>query len=983
MYRNIGLLLLFGGALGVLLSYIYRDLLVLDKTSFAFWIATLRIGSFALLTFLTVSIFSLGSRLVPKRLYILALLLIPALIPDLFHILSFVFFPDFITKNTRDKVAYLFLLSRSFLLLAFFISVFYRESFFKERLLTLACKLLSLLSLVLSLGIVFFYHKLPKLFVEGYGTPWHRDFFEYFSSALMLYLAYRAGKYNLMGEKASWLMVSAFGLLALSSISLALYENFFDFQIVLSSAYRLAAYSLIVFSVLYLFVREENLGVIDASRDILIALIRTKPSWEEGVIYMPLRINTSYVSSMYLYELDSYRLIAQVYFDEKEEPPKLDIRYKAKLAKELVGQFFDRDYHYLIQENYLLVTRLRTGNLENPLVKLHILNLARLVLGYLLNWIYFDRIVNEKSRELQRLYLLLETSEYATQAYNNIDTFSKQVLERLDQTLHMDGSLFYIWNKNADLPERVVFSTNFLKNFPEENIYKYAHELIEDRDTYGIRGRSMFCKFESSSYQAGVIGFRKEKDFDKEELLFLKTVSNQLFHVIRLMKIIEDLEKAQESVKFLSEYDPLTMLYNRRTFEEALAEEIDRADRFGEQLCILFIDVDNFKVINDTYGHHIGDMVLKSVAQRLKNSIRHLDTAGRLGGDEFGVIAPKVGKNLALYIAERLKRSVEDNPVNLGEYRIPVSVSVGAICYPEDTGSKEDILFLGEALILMAKREGKGKIKLLEQEVKEFYSSIRKLEKDIMEAIDKRNVEVHLQEIVDLASGELLAFEALMRLRVNDEIIPPYMFIELAEEFGVIKKLDLALIEKLMSLLRHPDSSFCAFINLSPLDIDESFVRDVRAIVGSFGIDPSRIVFELTERKAIEDMNRVINFVKELKNAGFRFAIDDFGSGYSSFLYLKYIPVDFLKIEGEFIKSIKRSEVDRAFVKSMVEIAKTLNIKTIAEFVEDVEIVDMLMKIGVDYAQGYYIGKPEPAEEKLRRFFSRGESQEPEGKHSQ
>ncbi|MCS7171575.1 MAG: EAL domain-containing protein [Aquificaceae bacterium] len=977
MHKYISILLLLGGALATFIAFLYRDQLVLDRSSFAFWIATLRITSFAFLFFIVLTLLALGPRIVCQRFYLIGVFLIPSLVPDLFHILSFVFFPDFITKNTRNKVAYLFLLSRSLVVLALYISVFHDRVFSGRFTPAFTFWLLTFLSLFSSFYVVLFHHELPPLFVEGFGQPWYRDMFDYVSIVLMAFLAFYIKRREIFGKEGSWYMSASIGLLALSSLSLALYKHFYDFLIVLASAERLFAYALLMFSILYLGVREEAVHIMNATKSMLGTLLRSKPEMADDVLILSLGRALEYaVQEIYLYSLEDKRLVAHVYGERRDSPPTFDMNGVVKLVKGLGGQYFDRDFYYHLYDGYLLVAKIG-GNLESPLVRLHIINMSMLVLGFLLNWLNFNRVVDEKSKELQRLYLLLETSEYATQAYNNVDTFSKQVLERLDYVLKADGGVFYMWNKNAELPDRVVFSTGFLQNFSHLETHQLIEKVIESARAYGSDNNYIYCKFESSSYQSGVVSLRKSGAFSEEELLFLKTVGNQLFHVVKLMKVIEDLEKTQANIKLLTEYDPLTMLYNRKSFEKLLEEEIERSDRFGDSLCLIFMDVDNLKVINDTYGYNVGDSLLRHIADIVRKNIRHFDMAGRLGGDEFGIILPKVSKGVVKDVARRLKQEIVGNPLFLGDLEIRPSISASVVCYPLDARNKEEMISMGEALMHVIKRERKGEIRMVDESTKELYRMFMRVEKDTLESLEKGSIEVFLQDIVNLETWKIEGFEALMRLVVKGELIPAGSFIEVAERMGLMRKLDLVMVERLFqgvsSFKRCTNCIF--FINLSPQDLTQDFAKEIVSLMEAYQIKPERLVFEITEREAIQDIFKVGNFMREIKEVGFKFAIDDFGSGYASFLYLKYLPADFLKIDGEFIKSMRRSKADKTFVKSMVDVAKGLGVRTIAEYVEDKDTVEILLELGVDMAQGYYLGTPGPAEEKLRNFSSRGEDQ--------
>ncbi len=827
-------------------------------------------------------------------------------------------------------------------------------------------------SILSSIYVILFYNTLPPLYIENVGTPLYRDVSELIFALVYVYLAFYVVKNKILGEKSSWYIFLSLVFLSLSSISLALYQYIYDIMIVISSFHRLFAYVFLIYVILYINLRREAIDIINEMIGILKDILRIKPIKEGSLYLLKLEHGFRYlIKALFLYDLEKGKPVAIVYGPERSDVPIIDTSSIKKLIKDFGGQYFHKNVHYNLYENYLIVSILKDYP-EGPLAKLHVLNTERTILGYLLNWISFDRLIEEKTKELDRLYLLLETSEYATQAYNNIDTFSKQVLERLDYILNMDGSVFYMWNKNAELPERIVFSSGFLANFPDIKTYELLKEVIESSEMYGMDRDYMYCKFEENFYQSGMVGLRRGRSFDKEELLFFKTVGNQLFHVVRLMKVIEDLKKAQASIRLLTEYDPLTMLYNRKSFEKIFEREIERTSRSGEPLCLLFMDVDNLRVINNTYGYFVGDLALKHVAELIKRKTRKFDIAGRLGADEFGILLPRTNKMTAESIAERLRQEIADTPLVVGKDKIHVNISVGIVCYPFDAEKKEEIFSLGEALIALIKREGKGKVKKVEEPISKMLPALRKVEKEILEAFEKRAVDVLFQEILNVHTNTVEGFEALMRLYVDGGFLPAGDFIRRAEEMGVIRELDKIMVEKIFEgASRFKNKDFFLFVNLSPQNLTEDYMKWVVSMVEKYGIKSSRLVFEITEREAIQDIVEVGNFIKGMKEFGFKFAIDDFGSGYASFIYLKYLQVDFLKIEGEFIKSVKDSVIDRGFVKSIADIAKALGIKTIAEHVEDEETLNILLELGVDYAQGYYIGRPAPMEEKIKAYFSK------------
>jgi diguanylate cyclase (GGDEF)-like protein len=613
-----------------------------------------------------------------------------------------------------------------------------------------------------------------------------------------------------------------------------------------------------------------------------------------------------------------------------------------------------------------------SADLENPLINIHVRGIENFLFLYFLQYKNFDELLKEKAKEIKRLYTMLESSEYVVQAYNNIDTFSKQVLDRLDYVLPMDGSLFYMLDQNTKRVEGLILSSLFIKNFTEEDAKLLLAEVQADQNTLGTKDNFCFAKFEHGQYQTGVVGVRLNEPFGKDDLVSFKTVSNQLFHIVRLMKVIEDLESAQLSVKFLSEYDPLTMLYNRRTFERYVRDNIEKSSRTSSMFFIVLIDIDDFKLINDVYGHQTADMVLKELSERLKKSLRRMDIPARFGGDEFEVLLPDLSRDTARAVAERLINRLSLKSVKIEDKEISLSLSAVVVSYPQDGTSEEELITYAEYLMREAKRKGKG-IVLGSEESPHKFSVVEEVERSIVESLEKFSVTPFYQEIIDLKDMSFFGFEVLISIKFNGRFLSAGEFVNLAESIGAMQKLDLLLIERVFENYKLFENKFplFIFINMVSENATEEFAEKVRALANKYSVPTNDIVFEITERKAIEDIMRVMSFVRELKDEGFRFAIDDFGTGYSSFYYLKYLPVDLLKIEGEFIKTLPNSPTDRVFIEGIVSVAKKIGIKTIAEFVENEKVLEAVKDLGIDYAQGYYFGKPEPLEEKLKKHFSK------------
>ncbi len=456
------------------------------------------------------------------------------------------------------------------------------------------------------------------------------------------------------------------------------------------------------------------------------------------------------------------------------------------------------------------------------------------------------------------------------------------------------------------------------------------------------------------------VGINSELAEDPYRHAVLDAIMATLINVIGSAKAIST--HVQE-IEFYAMRDPLTFLYNQRSFWELLNYEMERSDKFGRKLSLILIDLDNFKVVNDTYGHEFGDNVLREIAKTIADRKGTANVAARYGGDEFVVIAIGYGIREAYELAKKIKDGVEkftffaenDETVN-------IEVSIGIAAYPDHARSPRDLFLRAEKLLRRAKEEGRSKIKTpAYEDVKNVdvpLTSNRSIQ--VLDALNKREIVPYFQPVVDVRTGEVVANEALMRIGV--ERLPASKFIETAEELGVLVRMDLILYEEVFGLIRSHGYDKTIFLNFSPrFLLMEDFPDIMEGLIERYGIDPGRVVFELTEREGVKNMELLKRFIDlMIEDRGFKFAIDDFGSGYSSFYYLKNIPVHYVKIDGEFIRDMVADWRDRSFVTSIVALAKGMGIKTVAEFVEDERTLMVLREIGVDYCQGYYYGEPSP-----------------------
>jgi diguanylate cyclase (GGDEF)-like protein len=412
----------------------------------------------------------------------------------------------------------------------------------------------------------------------------------------------------------------------------------------------------------------------------------------------------------------------------------------------------------------------------------------------------------------------------------------------------------------------------------------------------------------------------------------------------------------------LSTHDPLTELYNRRKFEDFLHYEIIRSARHQRSFSVMMVDLDNFKYINDTFGHPIGDLVLKELALLLRGGLRKGDVLARLGGDEFAILLPETDAQQGMQVAKKLHQSLEDREFELPVGKVRCTASFSLVSYPEDGATDGEIYSAMDVVLYKAKARGKNQVMTAESEEDRSMMSVFRQGEFLRAALREDRIEVHLQPIMRLKDNTVKAYEVLVRIRDGEVVVPAGEFVDVAEKLGMAQEMDRAVFRKGLSHYakvsrRHPEVMF--FFNLFPRSFNDiEWVRAIPDMARSAGVPCERIVLELTEREALPNLTQVRAVIEELKGTGIKIALDDFGSGFSSFMYLKYLPVDYVKIEGSFVQQIVSDPRDRIMVEHINRMAHEFGLKTIAEFVEDEATARMLAEIGVDSAQGYYFGRP-------------------------
>jgi diguanylate cyclase (GGDEF)-like protein/PAS domain S-box-containing protein len=422
----------------------------------------------------------------------------------------------------------------------------------------------------------------------------------------------------------------------------------------------------------------------------------------------------------------------------------------------------------------------------------------------------------------------------------------------------------------------------------------------------------------------------------------------------------------EERLRQLADHDQLTGLFNRRRFDEQLKHELARAGRYASHSAVLSIDIDNFKSINDSAGHAAGDAVLVHVASVLTHHSRSSDVVARLGGDEFAVLLSAVGADEARTVAEHLLGEIRSSAAVYGGKPYRVTVSIGVVAFESDDATAGEVLVNADLAMYAAKQSGRDRVVVYTASEARSARARAKLSwaQRIQDALEHDRFVLHLQPILELASGQIKHGELLLRMEADrGKLIAPGAFLPAAERFGLIHAIDRWVVQRAIQMVADTNGSMPRVgINLSAESIagDPQLLGMIEQELERSAVDPSKLIFEVTETAAIANMPEATRFARGLTGLGCSLALDDFGTGFGSFYYLKHLPVSYVKLDGEFIQNLPRSEVDEHMVKAIVGVSQALGIKTVAESVADEETIGLLHKHQVDYAQGYYVGKPAP-----------------------
>ncbi len=452
--------------------------------------------------------------------------------------------------------------------------------------------------------------------------------------------------------------------------------------------------------------------------------------------------------------------------------------------------------------------------------------------------------------------------------------------------------------------------------------------------------------------------------------------NDKFIGIVIAFQDITERKKAEEQLVRLAQYDSLTGLINRYAFGQALTQALSRAKRSKNKLSLLFIDLDQFKQVNDTLSHQVGDFLLQEVAQRLSDCIRDGDIVSRLGGDEFTIILESFEKNKVPNAAIVSQKVLEELalPFNINGHEVRIGASIGIAEYPSSADSVEILMRCADLAMYKAKEKGRNNYQFFTEEMQSAAEAALSLERQLRDAAQNESFKLYYQPKIDIRTGKMAGTEALLRWQdETGQFISPEVFVVILEELGLIDTVGEWVIEqvcieacKIQDYLAQ-DAHFTIAINLSMKQLADPHISDILATaLEKYNLNSQHIEVEVTESMMMGDPETTISQLTAIHNLGIKIAIDDFGTGYSSLGYLQDFPIDTLKIDKSFTQKIETCDSSEKIVKAIVSLAKTLNLNIVAEGVETKEQFEFLKELECDTIQGFYYSKPLPTDDLIK-----------------
>ena len=549
-------------------------------------------------------------------------------------------------------------------------------------------------------------------------------------------------------------------------------------------------------------------------------------------------------------------------------------------------------------------------------------------------------------------------------------------LRKLSTAIDHSDNIVFITNRAGEI-EYVNPKFEAVTGYSREDAMGNTPRILSSDFTTDEEYKNLWNTINSGSTWRGVLKNRtKDGKFywSNGVISPIKDEKGNITNFLSVQENVTDRMESEERIRYLVEYDEITGLLNRSHFIESLEGWI-ASHGVDTQGILILLDLDQFKLVNDTYGHSVGDEVIRRVGKLLDISLRFmgppltkdlLDSSilGRLGADEFAIFIPSIAIEDAGVISEYIRVKVEEfNPAEIQSY---ITASLGVVAYPEHGVSTKELLSKADTAQFRAKEEGRNRYHIYRPEdgdLERMHSRIHWKER-IIEVIKEDRFVPWFQPIMNVETGEISHYEALARM-IDEEgkILFPGAFIPIAESFDIIGSIDRVIIEKTLrkqAAMMAEGKRYSFSTNISGKDLGDPDLLDfLQEKIKETGADADCLVFEITETAAVSDLDQALAFMTSLRKTGCHFSLDDFGAGFTSFRYLKIMDVDYIKIDGSFIRKLDEDVNDQLFVKAINSVAKGLGVKTVAEFVENEKVLLLLEELGVDYAQGYHIGKPQ------------------------